>query len=197
MANNAPEDKNLNEPSVEEMNKGREEMTTEEKTENNIDNSAEDASAGQASPSDKLEEEVSALKDKYVRLYSDFENYKRRSAKERLELISNANKDLMAALLPVLDDFERAVSVNQETEEASTDEGIQLVYHKFLKTLEQKGLKVMEIVPGDEFDSEYHEAVAQIPAPEDKLKGKIIEVLEKGYYLGDKVIRYAKVVTGA
>jgi len=198
MANNAPEDKNLNEPSVEEMNKDRDETATEEKTESNIDNSAEEAAAGQTSPSDKLEAEVSTLKDKYVRLYSDFENYKRRSAKERLELISNANQELMTALLPVLDDFERAVNVNQEnTEESSSDEGIQLVYHKFLKTLEQKGLKVMEIVPGDAFDSEYHEAVAQIPAPEDKLKGKIIEVLEKGYYLGDKVIRYAKVVTGA
>lgn len=205
MTNKTSEDKNLHDLSAEEMNKTEQEHTTEDQPQEEVDNTAdfvqekEEASAEeQESVAGKLEEEVKTLKDKYVRLYSDFENYKRRSARERLEIISNANKELIADLLPVLDDFERAVNVSQEnTEMASALEGIQLVYNKFSKILEQKGLKVMEISPGDAFDSEYHEAVAQIPAPNDALKGKIVDVIEKGYYLGDKVIRFAKVVTGA
>ena len=202
MANKAFEDKNLNESSVEEMNKSEQEQATEEKSQNEVDNTADNMqkvdTKGQESAGGKLEEEVNNLKDKYLRLYSDFENYKRRSAKERLEIISSANKDLMIELLPVLDDFERALNVsNENTETAPVHEGVQLVYTKFLKILEQKGLKVMEIKPGDAFDSEYHEAVAQIPAPDENLKGKIVDVLEKGFYLGDKVIRFAKVVTGA
>jgi molecular chaperone GrpE len=201
MANQTSEDKNLNEFSVEEMNKSDQEQAAAEKLHSEVDNTADDE---QAVDNDKnmpetalakLEEEVSSLKDKYVRLYSDFDNYKRRAVKERYETITTANKDLMVDLLPVLDDLERAASVNAAGD--SVHEGIQLVYIKFLKTLEQKGLKVMEITPGDIFDSEYHEAVAQVPAPEEKLKGKIIDVIEKGYYLGDKVVRFAKVVTGA
>lgn len=204
MANKAFEDKNLNESSVEEMNKSEQEQAAEDKLQSEVDNTADQsqqeygATKEQESVVAKLEEEVNSLKDKYLRLYSDFENYKRRSAKERLEIISNANKDLMVELLPVLDDFERAIQGTAETSDVgSVQEGVQLVYSKFFKILEQKGLKKMEIVPGDAFDSEYHEAVAQIPAPEENLKGKIVDVIEKGYYLGDKVIRFAKVVTGA
>ena len=202
MVNKTFEDKNLNELSVEEMNKSDQDQAAEEKLQNEVDNTADsvsqEATNAEESVVAKLEEEVGNLKEKYVRLYSDFENYKRRSAKERLELIANANKDLMAELLPVLDDFERAIKVSDESAETATVyEGVQLVYTKFSKILEQKGLKVMDIEPGDAFDSEYHEAVAQIPAPDESLKGKIVDVIEKGYYLGDKVIRFAKVVTGA
>jgi molecular chaperone GrpE len=203
MANKAFEDKNLNESSVEEMNKSEQEQAAEGKPQNEVDNTADNMqqednkTKAQESAVPKLEEELNNLKDKYLRLYSDFENYKRRSAKERLEIISSANKDLMIELLPVLDDFERAINVsNENSETAPVHEGIQLVYTKFLKVLEQKGLKEMETEPGDAFDSEYHEAVAQIPAPDENLKGKIVDVLEKGFYLGDKVIRFAKVVTG-
>ena len=204
MANKAFEDKNLNESSVEEMNKSEQEQAAEGKSQNEVDNTADsmqqekNETTAQESAVPKMEEELNDLKDKYLRLYSDFENYKRRSARERLEIISSANKDLMIDLLPVLDDFERALHVAHENSEtAPVHEGIQLVYTKFLKILEQKGLKEMEIGPGDAFDSEYHEAVAQIPAPDESLKGKIVDVIEKGYYLGDKVIRFAKVVTGA
>ncbi len=199
MANKATEDKNLNEFSVEEMNKNDQEQAATDKLHDEIDNSAGQEQAAepnmQETPIAKLEEEVSSLKDKYVRLYSDFENYKRRAVKERYEIITSANKELMADLLPVLDDLERASNVI--TESGATHEGVQLVYSKFLKVLEQKGLKLMEIVPGDDFDSEYHEAVAQMPASDEKLKGKIIDVVEKGYFLGEKVVRFAKVVTGA
>ena len=195
MTNKATEDKNLNEFSVEEMNKNDQEQAATDKLHDEVDNSADQEQNMQDTPMAKLEEEVSSLKDKYVRLYSDFENYKRRAVKERYEIITSANKELMADLLPVLDDLERAANVI--TESGATHEGVQLVYNKFLKVLEQKGLKVMEIAPGDDFDSEFHEAVAQIPAPEEKLKGKIIDVVEKGYFLGEKVVRFAKVVTGA
>ena len=195
MTNKATEDKNLNEFSVEEMNKNDQEQAATDKLHDEVDNSADQEQNMQDTPMAKLEEEVSSLKDKYVRLYSDFENYKRRAVKERYEIITSANKELMADLLPVLDDLERAANVI--TESGATHEGVQLVYNKFLKVLEQKGLKVMEIAPGDDFDSEFHEAVAQIPAPEEKLKGKIIDVVEKGYFLGEKVVRFTKVVAGA
>lgn len=201
MANQTSEDKNLNEFSVEEMNKSDQEQAAAEKLHSEVDNTADDEQSVENNENipetavAKLEEEVSSLKDKYVRLYSDFDNYKRRAVKERYETITTANKDLIADLLPVLDDLERAANVDATGD--SVHEGVQLVYSKFLKVLEQKGLKIMEIVPGDDFDSEFHEAVAQIPAPEEKLKGKIIDVVEKGYFLGEKVVRFAKVVTGA
>lgn len=145
-----------------------------------------------------LKAEISEAKDKYLRLYSEFENFRRRNAKERLELVKTANEDVVVALLPILDDFERASKAIQEKEEAQVaKEGFQLIHHKFLKILEQKGLKPMKDLKGESFDAEVHEAITQIPAPEEKLKGKIVDVIENGYYLNDKVIRYAKVVIGA
>ena len=195
MGNKATEDKNLNEFSEEEMNQADQQEGATVDLYDDVDNSADQEQASEQSAVARLEEEVSSLKDKYVRLYSDFENYKRRVVKEKYETISTANKELMAELLPVLDDLERAANVIADSGAAS--EGVQLVLNKFLKVLEQKGLKIMEIAPGDDFDSEYHEAVAQIPAPQEKLKGKIVDVIEKGYFLGEKVVRFAKVVTGA
>lgn len=144
-----------------------------------------------------LKAELDEQKDKYLRLYSEFENFRRRSAKERLELISTASASLMEELLPVLDDLERAVkSFDQTSDEKALQEGVQLVQTKFKTTLTNKGLKEMELEAGSDFDAEYHEAVTKIPAPKDKLKGKIVDVIEKGYVLGEKVIRYAKVVIG-
>ena len=139
------------------------------------------------------------MKDKYLRLYSEFENYRRRTSKEKLELVSTANEDLMIELLPVMDDFERAMrsfdSNNEDIE--SIKEGVNLIYNKFRNITEKKGLKKMDTEPGDDFNSELHDAISHIPAPEEKFKGKIIDTVEKGYYLNDKVIRFAKVVTGA
>lgn len=145
----------------------------------------------------QLKGEIEEAKDKYLRLYSEFENYRRRTAKERLELIKTANEDLVVALLPVLDDFNRATQAMGDQEETrSIKEGIQLIYSKFYKALENKGLKPMGDLKGEAFDADIHEAITQIPAPEEKLKGKIVDVIENGYYLNDKVIRYAKVVIG-
>jgi molecular chaperone GrpE len=147
---------------------------------------------------EKLNKEVAELKDKYLRLYSEFENYRRRTAKERLDLIKTASEDLMTEILPVVDDFERAFKAHQKESDASkVREGNQLVFHKLLRILEQKGLKPMEDLSGKPFDAETQEAITQIASPNEEMKGKVIDVVENGYTLGDKVIRFAKVVIGA
>jgi len=150
------------------------------------------------SKQEELKIELAEAKDKYLRLYSEFENFRRRTAKEKLELVGTANEGLMHSLLPILDDFERAdKSYTEEMEVKAMKEGIDLIHSKFKNVLEQKGIKKMEIEAGSDFDTELHEAITQIPAPEEKLKGKIIDVIENGYLLSDKVVRFAKVVTGA
>jgi len=146
---------------------------------------------------EKLQMEVGEAKDKYLRLYSEFENFRRRNAKERLELVKTASADLIQELLPVVDDFERATKAFAENEEnAEVLEGVKLIQTKFLKVLENQGLTAMESEPGIEFDPEIHEAITKIPAPDKKLKGKVVDVVEKGYLLNEKVVRYAKVVIG-
>lgn len=144
-----------------------------------------------------LEDELAEAKDKYLRLYSEFENFRRRTSKEKLDLISTANKDLMSDLLPVLDDFERAMNASEESDDIKAlREGMALIQNKLNKSLENRGLKKMNVVKGDAFDDEKHEAITQIPA-EKKLEGKIVDVVEPGYILGEKVVRFAKVVVGA
>ncbi|NND52416.1 MAG: nucleotide exchange factor GrpE [Flavobacteriaceae bacterium] len=146
---------------------------------------------------EKLQEELQLEKDKFLRLFAEFENYKKRTAKERIDLFKTASQDVMVAMLPVLDDFERALNHIEEDKEAEElRKGVFLIYQKLISTLEQKGLSKMEVKQGDVFNPDDHEAVSQIPAPSKKLKGKIIEVIEKGYLLGDKVIRFPKVVIG-
>lgn len=145
----------------------------------------------------KPDAELTDLKDKYLRLAAEFENYKRRTTKERADLFKTANQELMVALLPALDDFERARTFTKETADANAvRESIDIIYNKLQKTLAQKGLTPME-VKGTAFDPDLHEAITQIPAPSDELKGKIVDEVERGYYLGDKVIRHAKVVLGS
>ena len=144
----------------------------------------------------RTDAELADLKDKYLRLAAEFENYKRRTTKERIELFKTASQELMTALLPVLDDFERARSATQNTTDANAvRESIDIIQSKLNKTLQQKGLTAMDAKGGD-FDAELHEAITQIPAPSEELRGKIVDVVEQGYYLGDKVIRHAKVVLG-
>ncbi|SNR70307.1 molecular chaperone GrpE [Hymenobacter mucosus] len=144
----------------------------------------------------KTDAELADLKDKYLRLAAEFENYKRRTTKERADLFKTANQELMVALLPVLDDFDRARHHTKDTDNASAvRESIDIIQNKLQKTLSQKGLASME-AKGGAFDPELHEAITQIPAPSEDLKGKIVDEVEKGYYLGDKVIRHAKVVLG-
>ncbi|MGK0127369.1 MAG: molecular chaperone GrpE [Candidatus Azotimanducaceae bacterium] len=144
-----------------------------------------------------LEEKVAQEKDKFLRLFAEFENYKKRTSRERIELFKTANQELMSVLLPVLDDFERALAHIEDDKEAEElRKGVLLIYQKLLSTLEQKGLATLEVVKGDVFDAEIHEAITQIPAPAEDLKGKIVDIVEKGYKLGDKTIRFPKVVIG-
>jgi molecular chaperone GrpE len=145
---------------------------------------------------DKIKNELEEIKEKYLRLYSEFDNYRKRNARERLELIKTANEELMMALLPVLDDFDRAQKAVDKNGASAAIDGYELINSKLLKLLGQKGLKNMEVAKGSEFNPEFHEAIAQIPA-EEEFKGKVVDVIEQGYYLGEKVIRYAKVVIGA
>lgn len=149
------------------------------------------------SESAKLAKENQELKDKYVRLYSEFDNFRRRTAKERLELVNSASQDLIQEILPVLDDFERSFKAeNNSGDEEQKHAGSKLIYNKLLRMLTSRGLKPMDDLVGKDFDAEYHEAITQIPAPSEELKGKIVDVVEKGYTLAGKVVRFAKVVIG-
>lgn len=145
---------------------------------------------------EKLQEELQAEKDKFLRLFAEFENYKKRTTKERIDLFKTASQDVMVALLPILDDFDRAYSEISKTNEKDLLKGVELISNKLKDTLRAKGLEQIEVNTGDAFNADDHEAVTQIPAPSDDLKGKIIDVIEKGYKLGDKVIRFPKVVIG-
>ncbi len=171
----------------------------EEETEINIqDENSQDEDSGDDKEIKKLNTELQEAKDKYLRLYSEFENFRRRTAKERLELINSAHEDLMTALLPIMDDFERGQKALEESEDhKASKEGFDLIYNKFSNILKMKGLKPMEDKKGAEFNTEFHEAISQMPVEKKKLKGKIFDVVEKGYYLDEKVIRFAKVVLGA
>ena len=143
------------------------------------------------------EELLQVEKDKHLRLFAEFENYKKRTSKERIELFKTAGKEIMTAVLPILDDFERALAhIDDDKEAEELRKGVLLIYQKMLKTLEQKGLTNIEVKAGDDFDPETHQAITQIPAPTDDLKGKVIDCVEKGYKLGDTIIRHPKVVVG-
>lgn len=148
-------------------------------------------------PSQKLQDELAESKDKYLRLYAEFENHRRRTARERLELIQTAGVEVLRALLPIVDDFERAEKSYKGKEDDKESEGFFLIKNKFLKILEQSGVTPMETKPEDDFNPDLHEAITQIAAPDERLKGKILDVVEKGYLLNEKVIRFAKVVVGA
>lgn len=160
-----------------------------------------DKKKGDESDSSTEEEMVSKskydqLNDKLIRLAAEFDNFKKRTARERVDLLQTAAKDTIADLLPILDDFDRAKKLaDDESSEEFFSEGVQLVYQKLHSTLKKRGLKVMES-DGEEFDAELHEALTEIPAPSDDLKGKVVDTIEKGYFLQDKIIRHAKVVVG-
>ncbi len=145
---------------------------------------------------EKLQEEVQKEKDKFLRLFAEFENYKKRTTRERIDLFKTASQDLMVALLPILDDFDRAYSEISKSKEKELLKGVELISNKLRVTLKAKGLEEINVKQGDVFNADDHEAITQIPAPSDDLKGKIIDVIEKGYALGDKVIRFPKVVIG-
>ena len=144
----------------------------------------------------KLEDQLKEEKDKFLRLFAEFENYKRRTAKERIELFSTASEEVMISLLPILDDFDRASVEIEKDLENETLKGVMLIKNKLFDSLKSKGLSLVDVKKGDEFNADDHEAVTQIPAPSKDMVGKIIDIIEKGYKLGEKVIRYPKVVIG-
>ena len=177
--------------SVEQTSSDEEQVVTAESTEENTE------TAPELTAEEKLQQENAALNDKYIRLFAEFDNYKRRTQKERVELLQTAGKDVIVSLLSVLDDFDRA----NKAMETATDinpirEGITLVHNKLKNLLTQKGLKEIESI-NNVFDTDFHEAITKIPAPAEDMKGKVIDELEKGYTLNDKVIRFAKVVVGS
>ena len=145
---------------------------------------------------ESLQNEIKEEKDKFLRLFAEFENYKKRTSKERLDLYKTASQELMTALLPIIDDLKRASAEFEKSKEKSLVEGFSLINNKFSDTLKSQGLVLVEVKKGDEFDAEIHEAITQIPADNDKMKGKIIDITEQGYKLGEKIIRYPKVVVG-
>nr|WP_315148448.1 nucleotide exchange factor GrpE [uncultured Flavobacterium sp.] len=145
---------------------------------------------------EQLSQDLASEKDKFIRLFAEFENYKRRTARERIELFKTANQDVLLALLPVLDDFDRALSEIKKTDDNILIQGVELIQEKLKSTLVSKGLEQVDVQAGDAFDADFAEAITQIPAPSPKMKGKIVDVIEKGYKLGDKIIRFPKVVIG-
>ncbi|MCO5268534.1 MAG: nucleotide exchange factor GrpE [Brumimicrobium sp.] len=163
---------------------------------NNDEKEVQEETIETVSEEETLSAKIEELNDKYMRLYSEFDNFRRRTSKEKLEILANASEDVIRDLLPVLDVFERAIENNEKSSDAEAiKEGFQLIYGKLNSILVGKGLKPMESI-GTTFDVEQHEAITNIPAPDADSKGKVMDVVEKGYFLNDKVIRYAKVVVG-
>jgi molecular chaperone GrpE len=176
--------------------------STKETTEKSNDNSVSGAKAMSTESTKKEQKEISAddkyneLNDRFLRLYAEFENFRKRTNKERLDMITNANAELLKDLIPIIDDFERAITNNESSEDiVAIKEGFSLIYNKYKGIMETKGLQSMK-AKGEAFDPEFHEAVANMPTEDQKLKGKIIDDVEKGYLLNEKVLRYAKVVVG-
>jgi len=145
---------------------------------------------------EQLTADLASEKDKFLRLFAEFENYKRRTSKERVELFKTASSSVMQAMLPVLDDLDRAWVEIEKSKDENLIKGIELISTKFKATLKEKGLELLDVRKGDAFNADFHEAITQIPAPTDDLKGKIIDVIENGYKLGEKIIRFPKVVIG-
>ncbi|GAL00305.1 heat shock protein GrpE [Nonlabens ulvanivorans] len=161
-----------------------------------VNDNTTDEEQEQKDPIVELEEQLQQEKDKFLRLFAEFENFKRRTAKERIELFKTAGEGVLKDMLPVIDDFDRAMIEINKSEDKNLIEGVTLISNKLRNTLNSKGLEQMEVRAGDAFNADYHEAITQIPAPSDEMKGKIIDVIEQGYKLGDKIIRYPKVVIG-
>ena len=176
-------------------NQPQQEQPLAEEVQQTEDSKQEETSS--ISEEEKLRAEAAELNNKFLRLYAEFDNFKRRTSKERIELLQTAGKDVLSSLLPVLDDFERArKSMETSSDLGAVKEGVELIHGKLKNILTQQGLREMESI-GTPFDADLHEAISNVPAPSEDLKGKVIDEVEKGYFLNDKVIRFAKVVVGA
>ncbi len=182
----------MGEENLENENNEKETTRDQEALNTDTQESVNEDAPKELSPDDKYAE----LNDRFLRLFAEFDNYRKRSNKERLELISTASSGILRDLLPVVDDFDRAIANNENIDDAKAiKEGVQIIYNKLRSILEAQGLKPMD-AKGKPFDSELHEAIANVPVTDEKEKGIVIDDVEKGYYLNEKVIRYAKVVVG-
>ncbi|MDO6492932.1 MAG: nucleotide exchange factor GrpE [Cellulophaga sp.] len=178
-----------------------EEVAQEEKINKAAEEVKENAEAPveetvELSVEEQLQQDLAKEKDKFLRLFAEFENYKKRTSKERMDLFKTAGQEVIVSMLPVMDDFDRAMKEISKSEDKELVTGVELIQNKFTETLKGKGLLEIEVAQGDAFNADVHEAITQIPAPDEKLKGKIIDVIEKGFTLGDKIIRHPKVVVG-
>lgn len=178
--------KNMNQESTENIE--QEEVNGETVSEN------QEVQQPELTLEEQLQEDLTKEKDKFLRLFAEYDNFKKRTAKERVDLYKTANQEVLQALIPVLDDFDRAMSEIAKSENETLIKGVELIHEKLKATLVSKGLEVVEVRAGDAFNADFAEAITQIPSPE--MKGKIVDVIEKGYKLGDKIIRFPKVVTG-
>jgi molecular chaperone GrpE len=184
--------------------KNKDKMTTENtEMEQELDETTLETNANgeqliveELSVEEQLTQDLAKERDKHLRLFAEFENYKKRTSKERIDLFKTANQEVLQAILPVLDDFDRAIIEIRKSEDELLLKGVELIHDKLKSTLFSKGLEEVEVKAGDLFDADFAEAITQIPAPSPNLKGKIVDVLEKGYKLGDKIIRFPKVVIG-
>lgn len=176
------------------MNNDKADKDPIDNTEENVSNEIE--TAEELSAEAQLQEDLAKEKDKFLRLFAEFENFKKRTAKERIDLFKTANQEVLQALLPVLDDFDRALVQIAKSDDEVMLKGVELIHEKLKNTLVSKGLEMVDVKTGDEFNPDFAEAITQIPAPSDDLKGKVVDVVEKGYKLGDKIIRFPKVVIG-
>jgi len=145
---------------------------------------------------EQLREDLAKEKDKFLRLFAEFENFKRRTSKERMDMFKTAGQEIMTSLLPVLDDFDRALKEMVKSDDTEMFKGVELIRVKLREILKSKGLEEVEVAAGDTFDAEMHDAITQIPAPDKKMKGKIVDVVERGFKLGERIIRHPKVVVG-
>lgn len=181
----------------EEMEAQAQDLSQEDQQEQELEQvEAQETDSDTANEKETPEDLLAQEKDKFLRLFAEFENYKKRTGRERMELFRTAGQEIITALLPVLDDFERALKEIDKQEDNNQLTGVVLIYNKFRETLKTKGLEDIAVQSGDVFDADLHEAITQIPAPDKKLIGKIVDVVEKGYKLGDKIIRHPKVVVG-
>jgi len=180
-----------------EKNKDNQHIKEENQTAcENVDNAADAPTEENMTAEPTMEEKMAALEDKYLRLVAEFDNYRKRTVRERIELLALANEDLLTGILPILDDMERAVKAMQTTDDlTAVRDGVLLIQDKLVKYLENRGLKIFDAT-GKELNTDEHEAVTKIPAPSAEQKGKVIDVIQHGYTLNGKVIRYAKVVVG-
>lgn len=183
-----------NKGKIKKSNKEVESSEQAEESSSSVQNDSQDSD--EVKPEISTEEKYSELNNRFLRLYAEFENFRKRTNKERLDIITNANAELLKEMIPIIDDFDRAIANNKDSVDvAAIKEGFSLIYSKYKGILESKGLKPMD-AEGKVFDSEIHEAIANLPTDDKKLKGKVIEAVEKGYLLNEQVLRYAKVVVG-